>query len=108
MQPPLVRHLDPTSVLARSLTAGSSPEEACQKAHRRPHLHMGKAWGYPWSYPTGSLTLARAPARTRGSLRASRYLGKNTRVVDGSLYLYLTLSFRIYSATLVMYFTFLS
>ena len=56
------------------------------------HLHVGKARGYPWSYPTGSLALARdslrgAPTRTRGILRASRYLGKNTGVVDGSLHI---------------------
>ena len=66
------------------------------------HLHVGKARGYPRSYPTGSLALARdslrvAPTRTRGSLRASRYLGNNTRVVDGSLHISILLfSFSIY------------
>ena len=66
------------------------------------HLHMGKAQGYPRSYPTRSLALARdslrgAPTRTRGSLRASRYLGKNTEVIDGSLHIStLLFSFRIY------------
>ena len=66
------------------------------------HLHMGKAGGYPRSYPTRSLALVRdslrgAPTRTRGSLRASRYLGKNTGVVDGSLHIStLPFSFRIY------------
>ena len=74
------------------------------------HLHVGKARGYPWSYPTESLALARdslrgAPTRTRGSLHASRYLGKNTGVVDGSLHLYLIFTFRIYIATLVVCFT---
>ena len=42
------------------------------------------------------------------SLRASRYLGKNTGVVDGSLHLYLIFSFRIYIATLVVCLTFSS
>jgi hypothetical protein len=39
-----------------------------------------------------------------GSLRASRYLGKNTRVVDRSLHLYLIFTFRIYIVTLVVCF----
>ena len=56
------------------------------------HLRVGKALSYPWSYLTRSLALVRdslrgAPTRTRESLRASRYLGKNTRVIDGSLYI---------------------
>ena len=72
------------------------------------HLRVGKARGYPWSYSTGSLDLARdslrgAPTRTRGSLRASRYLGKNTRVIDGSLHIStLLFSFCIYIAILVV------
>ena len=38
-----------------------------------------------------------------GSLRASRYIGKNTRVVDGSLHIStLLFSFCIYIATLVV------
>ena len=71
------------------------------------HLHVGKARGYPRRYPKGSLALARnslrgAPTRTRGSLSASRYLGKNTGVVDGSLYIStLLFSFRIYIVILV-------
>ena len=77
------------------------------------HLRMGKAWGYPWSYLTGSLALARdslrgAPTRTRGKLMCSRYLSKNTRVIDGSLHLYLIFIFYIYSATLIVCFTFLA
>ena len=66
------------------------------------HLRVGKAWGYPRSYPTGSLALARdslrgAPTRTRGILRASRCLGKNTGVIDRSLHIStLLFSFRIY------------
>ena len=66
------------------------------------HLHVGKAWGYPRSYPTEILALARdslrgAPTRTRGSLHASRYLGKNTTVIDESLHIStLLFSFRIY------------
>ena len=38
-------------------------------------------------------------------LSASRYFGKNNRVVDGSLHLYLIFTFCIYIATLVMCFT---
>jgi hypothetical protein len=76
------------------------------------HLRVGKARGYPRSYPTGSLALARdslrgAPTRTRGKLERfsiPRYIG----VVDGSLHLYLILTFRIYIATLVVCFTFLA
>ena len=66
------------------------------------HLRMGKAWGYKRCYPTGSLALARDSLRglqrgLGGSLRASRYLSKNTRVVNGSLYIStLLFSFRIY------------
>ena len=59
------------------------------------HLHVGKAWGHPQSYPTGSLALARDSLR--GALRVSRYLGKNTGVVDRSLHIStLLFSFRIY------------
>ena len=66
------------------------------------HLHVENDRGYPRSYPTRSLALARdslrgAPTRSRGSLCASRYLGKNTGVVDGSLHIStLLFSFRIY------------
>ena len=66
------------------------------------HLHVGKARCYPRSYPTWSLALVRdslrgAATRTRGSLRASRYLDKNTGVIDGSLHISIFLfSFRIY------------
>ena len=42
------------------------------------------------------------------SLRASRYLGKNTRVVDESLHLYLIFTFCIYIVTKVVCFTFLA
>jgi hypothetical protein len=42
------------------------------------------------------------------SLSASRYLDKNTKVIDGSLHLYLIIIFRIYFATLVMFFIFLA
>ena len=76
--------------------------EACWKARRRPTCAWKKARGYPRSYPTGSLALARdslrgAPTRTGGSLRASRYLGKNTGVIHGSLHIStLLFSFRMY------------
>ena len=61
------------------------------------HFLMGKVQGYPRSYLT-SLALVRDSLRgLGGSLRASQYVGKNTRVVDGSLYIpTLLFSFRIY------------
>jgi hypothetical protein len=40
-------------------------------------------------------------------LHASRYLSKNTRVIDRSLHLYLIFTFHIYIATMVVCFTFL-
>ena len=75
----------------------------------KTHLCMEKARGYPRSYPTRSLALARdslrgAPTRTRGSLRASRYLSKNTRVVDGSLHIStLLFIFRIYIDCIILF-----
>ena len=45
----------------------------------------------------GAWSLRGAPTRTRGSLHASRYLDKNTRVIDGSLHIStLLFSFHIY------------
>ena len=91
-------------VLAGSLivkTAGAS-RRGLPEGTSETHLRVGKARGYPRSYPTKSLALARdslrgAPMRTRESLRASRYLGKNTRVIEGSLHIStLLFSFRIY------------
>ena len=75
------------------------------------HLCVGKARGYPQSYPTVAWPLRGIPYEglqrgLGGSLSASRYLGKNTGVVDESLHPYLTLSFRIYIATSVVCFTF--
>ena len=69
--------------------------QACQKARRRPTC----AWGRPKAIHgvarLGAWPLRGAP--TRGSLRASRYLGKNTGVIDGSLHIStLLFSFRIY------------
>ena len=61
--------------------------ETCQKARRRPTC----AWGRPDAIHgvtrPGAWSLRGALMRTRGSLRASRYLGKNIRVVDGSLHI---------------------
>jgi hypothetical protein len=93
-------------------TAGSIRERLARR-QVRIHSHVGKAQGYLWSYLTRSLALARdslqgAPMKSRGSLHASRYLGKNTRVVDGSLHLStLLFSFRIYIAIFILCFTFL-
>ena len=66
------------------------------------HLRVEKARGYPRSYPTGSLALARdipCEGLQQGlgrSLHTSRYLNKNTGVIDGSLHISISLfSFRI-------------
>ena len=83
-----------------SENGGERSRRGLPKDTPETHLCVGKAWGYSRSYPTGSLALARnslrgAPTRTRE--RASRYLGKNAGVVDGSLHISTSLfSFRIY------------
>ena len=81
---------------------GEHPGEACQKACQRPTC----AWGRPEAIH-GVTRLGAWPLRgipceglQRGlgeSLHASRYLSKNTRVIDGSLHIFtLLFSFRIY------------
>jgi hypothetical protein len=70
----------------------------------KTHLHVGKALGYH-SYPTRGLTitwasLQGAPMSTRGSLCASRYCGKNTGVIDESLYIYCLFTVHIYTVYL--------
>ena len=81
---------------------GEHPGEACRKARRRPTC----AWGRPeaihrvtrlGAWPLQGIPCEGLQRGLGGSLRASRYLGKNTRVVDGSLHIStLLLSFRIY------------
>ena len=76
---------------------GEPPEEACQKARRRPTCMWERPEAIYGVTQLGAWSLRGAPTRTRGSLHASRYLGKNTRVVDGSLHIStLLFSFRIY------------
>ena len=91
---------------------GEQSGRGLSKGTPETHLRVGKAQGYPQSYPTRSLALMRdslrgVPMRTWGSLSASRYLGKNTGVIDGSLHLYIIFTFRIHITTLVDCFTFL-
>jgi hypothetical protein len=82
-------------------TAGSGLGEACWKAHRR----LTCTWGRPKVIhrvtQLGASSLQGLPCEglQRGLgeiLHASRYLGKNTRVIDGSLHLYLIFSFHLY------------
>ena len=76
---------------------GEHPGKACRKARRRPTC----AWGRPVAIHgvtrPGARPLRGIPCKglqrgLGGSLRASRCLGKNTGVVDGSLHLYRPLS----------------
>ena len=91
---------------------GKQSERGLPEGTPKTHLRVGKTRGYPRSYPTGSLALARDSLRgipceglqrgLGGSLRASRYLGKNTGVVDEILHIStLLFSFCIYIAILV-------
>ena len=78
--------------------------EACRKARWRPTC----AWGRPEAIHEvtrlRAWPLRGAPTRTRGSLRGSRYLDKNTGVVDGSLHIStLLFSFRIYIACITSF-----
>ena len=92
---------------------GERSERGLPKAHQRPTC----AWGRPGAIH-GVTRLGAWPLRgipweglqqgLGGSLSASRYLGKNTGVIDGSLHLYLIFTFRIYFAILVVCFTSLS
>ena len=71
---------------------GDHPGEACQKARRRPTC----AWGRPEAihgvtqprvWPLRGIPCEGLQRGLGGSLHASRYLGKNTEVVDGSLHI---------------------
>ena len=76
--------------------------EACRKARRRPTC----AWGRPkaihgvtrlGAWPLRGIPCEGLQRGLGGSLRASRYLGKNTGVVDRSLHISILLfTFRIY------------
>ena len=63
------------------------------------HLSMGKAW-LSMKLPNWELgPWERLQRGLGGSLSVSRYLSKNTVVVDGSLHLYLIFTFYIYIVT---------
>jgi hypothetical protein len=53
------------------------------------HLHVGRLRVYTWSYLTENLALARDSNKDYDLAWASRYLNKNTRIIDMSLHLYL-------------------
>ena len=93
---------------------GEHPGEACRKARRRPTCVWGRPEAIHGVTRPGAWSLRGIPCEglQRGlgrSLHASRYLGKNTRVVDRSLHIStLLFSFRIYIIILVFCFTFLA
>ena len=81
---------------------GKHPGEACRKACRRPNCAWGRPEAIhgltrPGAWPLRGIPCEGLQRGLEGSLRASRYLSKNTRVVDGSLHIStLLFSFRIY------------
>ena len=91
-------------------TVGSIRERLVRKAHRRPTC----AWGRPeaihgvtrsGAWPLRGIPYEGLQRELGGSLRASRYLSKNTGVVDGSLHLYRPLPSAFIFSTLVVCFT---
>ena len=88
-------------------TAGSGPEEAYQKAHRRPTYVWGRPGAIhgvtrPGAWPLRGIPCEGLQRGLEESLCASRYLDKNIGVVDGSLHISaLLFSFCIYIAILV-------
>lgn len=75
---------------------GEHPGEACRKARRRPTCAWGRPEAIhgvtrPGAWPLRGIPCEGLQRGLGGSLRASRYLGKNTGVVDGSLHLYRSL-----------------
>ena len=82
--------------------SGEHPGEACRKARRRPTYAWRRLEAIHGVTRLGAWPLRGIPCEgiQRGlgeSLRASRYLGKNTGVVDGSLHIStLLFSFLIY------------
>ena len=83
-------------------TAGSGPGETCRKAHRRPTCAWGRPEAIhgvtrPGAWPLRGIPCEGLQRGLGGSLCASRYLGKNTGVIDGSLHIStLLFSFCIY------------
>ena len=81
---------------------GEHPGEACRKARRRPTYAWKRPEAIhgvtqPGAWPLRRISCEGLQRGLGGSLRASRYLGKNTGVIDGSLHIStLLFSFRIY------------
>ena len=89
---------------------GEHSGEACRKAHRRPTCTWGRSEAIHGvsqleAWPLRGIPCEGLQRGLGGSLSTSRYLGKNTGVVDGSLHLYVIFTFHIYIATLVVCFT---
>jgi hypothetical protein len=92
---------------------GEHPVEACRKARRIPTCAWGRPEAIhgvtqPRAWPLRGLPCVGLQRGLGGKLHASRYLDKNTKVVNWSLHFYLIFSFRIYIIALVVSFTFLS
>ena len=87
---------------------GKHPKEACRKARRRPTC----AWGspeaihgvtQPGAWPLRGIPCEGLQQGLGESLRTSRYLGKNTGVIDRSLHIStLFFSFCIYIVILIV------
>ena len=81
---------------------GEHPREPCQKIRWRSTCTWGKPKAIHGVTRSGAWPLRGIPCEglqrgLGGSLHISRYLGKNTRVIDGSLHIStLLFSFRIY------------
>ena len=86
---------------------GEHPGEACRKACRRPTCTWGRPEAIhevtrPGAWPLRGIPCEGLQRELGRSLCASRYLGKNTGVIDGSLHIStLLFSFHIY----IVYFT---
>ena len=108
--PPFTGGNKACDILAESLivkTAGSIRERLAGR-HVGDPLACGEGPRLSTELPDRELGLCKGIQQGLGrSFSASRYLGKNTGVVDVSLHLYLIFSFRIYLASLVVCFTFL-
>ena len=75
---------------------GEQSGRGLPKAHRRPTCTWGRPGAIhgvtrPGAWPLRGIPCEGLQRGLGGSLSASRYLGKDTRVVDGSLPLYLAL-----------------
>ena len=84
-----------------SKDSGEHPGKACRKARRRPTCAWGRPEAIhgitrPGAWPLQGIPCEGLQRGLGGSLCASRYLGKNTEVVDESLHIStLLFSFRI-------------